>query len=70
MPNCIKIGAADVAQHFLRADLLDEIHINLVPVLLGGGVPLFANLDHPINLECTRVIKSDRVTHLRYEVLR
>jgi dihydrofolate reductase len=65
----ISVGSANVAQQFLRAGLLDEIHINLVPVLLGGGVRLFANLeDHKFDLVCTRVVESDGVTHLRYSV--
>jgi dihydrofolate reductase len=65
----ISVGSANVAQQYLRAGLLDEIHINLVPVLLGGGVCLFANLeDHQFNLVCTRVVESDGVTHLRYSV--
>ena len=67
----IAVGAADVAQQYLRAGLLDEIHIDLVPVLLGDGVRLFANLaDRQFNLECTRVVESDGVTHLRYRVVR
>jgi dihydrofolate reductase len=65
------LPATDVAQQYLKAGLLDEIQINLVPVVLGGGVSLFANLDgHPVNLECTRVVESDVVIHLRYRVLR
>jgi dihydrofolate reductase len=67
----VGVGAADVAQQYLRAGLVDEIHINLVPVLLGGGVPLFANLDgHQVNLEPLRLIESDGVTHLSYRVAR
>jgi len=67
----VAVGAADVAQQFLRAGLLDEIHLNLVPALLGDGVRLFANLeDHPFALECTRLVESDGVTHLRYRVQR
>ena len=67
----IAVGAADVAQQYLRAGLLDEIHINLVPVLLGGGVRLFDNLEGvQFSLQCTRVIESEGVTHLRYRVLR
>jgi len=67
----IAVSAADVAQQFLGAGLLDEIHVNLVPILLGAGVRLFANLDSlPIRLECTRVVESDGVTHLRYRVLK
>jgi dihydrofolate reductase len=67
--RAIGVSSADVAQQFLRAGLLDEIHIHLVPVLLGGGVRLFANLeDHQFDLVCTRVVESDGVTHLRYSV--
>lgn len=67
----IAVGGADVAQQYLRAGLLDEIRINLIPVLLGGGVSLFANLrDRQLELECIRVVKSDGVTHLRYRVLK
>lgn len=67
----ISVGAADVAQQYLKAGLLDEINLNLVPILLGGGVRLFSNLgDHPILLECTRVVESVGVTHLRYRVIK
>jgi dihydrofolate reductase len=64
----VAVGGADVARQYLRAGLLDEIHLNLVPVLLGGGVRLFA--DDRVALECTRVVESDGVTHLRYRVVR
>lgn len=67
----ISVGSADVAQQYLRAGLLDEIHLNLVPVLLGGGVRLFDNIDdQKFDLECTRVVESDGVTHLSYRVVR
>jgi dihydrofolate reductase len=67
----VAVCAADVAGQYLRAGLLDEIHIDLVPVLLGGGVSFFRSLgDRRFDLECTRVVPSDGVTHLRYRVLR
>jgi dihydrofolate reductase len=67
----IAVCAADMAQQYLRAGLLDEIHVDLVPVLLGGDVRLFANLEgRRFDLECTRVVRSDGVTHLRYRVVR
>ena len=67
--RAIAVGAANVAQQYLEAGLVDEIHIDLVPVLLGGGVRLFAERDdRPPELECTRVVESDGVTHLRYRV--
>ncbi|MDT9600558.1 dihydrofolate reductase family protein [Sphingosinicella rhizophila] len=39
-------GAATVRQ-YLKACLIDELHIVVSPVLLGGGEPLFAGLDLP-----------------------
>jgi dihydrofolate reductase len=62
-------GGAQVAQQYLKAGLLDEIQIHVAPLLLGDGVRLFADLgDEPPKLECTRVIESPAVTHLRYRV--
>ena len=59
-------GGASVVQQALRAGLLDELNVHLVPVLLGsGGVRLLDGLD-PAALELTRVIESPYVTHLRY----
>ncbi len=40
----VAVGAASIAQQCIRAGLLDEVHIDLVPVLLGGGVRLFDGL--------------------------
>jgi dihydrofolate reductase len=37
----VGVGAASIVQQCIRAGLLDEIHLDLVPVLLGGGVSLF-----------------------------
>jgi hypothetical protein len=54
-----------------QGGLLDEIHIDLVPVLLGGGVSLFDHLGTgPIDLERTRVIEGAGVTHLTFRVLK
>jgi dihydrofolate reductase len=64
-------GGANVAQQYLAAGLLDELQIHLVPVLLGGGVRLFEDLGPGHReLECTRVIESPAVTHLRYRVVK
>jgi dihydrofolate reductase len=63
-------GGADVVQQYLRAGLLDELQIHVAPLLLGGGVRLFGDLDTaPVGLEITRVIGSPDVTHLRYRVV-
>jgi dihydrofolate reductase len=55
----------------LNAGLLDEIHVDLAPVLLGSGVPLFAALEStPMVLGDPSVVAGVGVTHLRYPVLR
>jgi len=65
-------GGANVAQQYLRAGLLDELQVNIAPVLFGDGVRLFENHLGPEGrvLECTRVIESPAVTHLRYRVVK
>ena len=67
----VAVGAASVTQQCLRAGLLDEIYIDLVPVLLGGGVRLFDHLGpEPVELECLRVIQAPGVTHLAFRVVK
>jgi dihydrofolate reductase len=64
-------GGANTAQQCLRAGLLDEMQIHLAPLLLGGGLRLFDQIDaEQIQLEATRVIESPGVTHLRYRVVK
>jgi dihydrofolate reductase len=66
----VSLMGASVAQQCLRAGLLDEIQIHLVPVLLGGGVRLFDQLGREnIELETVRVLDAPGVTHLRYRVV-
>ena len=62
---------ASVGQQFLDVGLVDEIEIQLVPVLLGAGTRLFDHLgpEH-IELERTEAIESPHVTHLRFRVVR
>jgi dihydrofolate reductase len=62
-------GGANVVQQYLRAGLLDELQLHVVPILLGGGVRLLDGLD-PLQLEVTRVVESPEVTHLKYRVVR
>lgn len=61
-------GGASVAQQYLAADLIDEMLINLVPVLLGSGTRLFENLGDvsAIGLEQVRVVEAPGVAHLFY----
>lgn len=61
-------GGADVAQQYLSAGLLDEVQIDLVPILLHGGTRLFDGMASGIRLEQVRAIEAPGVTHLKYRV--
>jgi hypothetical protein len=51
--------------------LLDEIHVDLVPTLLGDGVRLFEHLGvTPIDLELVNAVDAPGVTHLTYRVVK
>jgi dihydrofolate reductase len=64
-------GGAQTAQQYLRAGLIDEMELHLVPQFLGAGERLFDNLDGAdIRLDQTRVIETPEVTHLKYRVLK
>ncbi len=57
----VAVASASIAQQCLKAGLLDEIHIDLVPFLVGRGVRLFEYLGiEPIALERTRVVEGMR----------
>ena len=63
------MGGAETGQQFLRAGLVDELSIHLVPVLFGSGTRLFENLgDQHIQLEPAETIQTAAATHLRYRV--
>ncbi len=62
----VLVHGADLAQSCLRAGVLDELEIHLIPVVLGGGRPLFS--DEHAELELKRVVEAPGVTHLHYEV--
>jgi dihydrofolate reductase len=66
-------GGASAAQQYLRAGLLDELEIHLVPVLLGGGTRLFDDdlVQGAGRLEGIGVIESPSgTTHLSYRIVR
>jgi dihydrofolate reductase len=67
----VGVGGANVAQQSIKAGLIDEIGIDLAPVLLGDGIRFFDNLgDAQIELERTRVVEAPGVTHLRFRVVK
>jgi dihydrofolate reductase len=58
-------------QQCLKAGLLDEMILNVAPVVLGAGVRLFDNLGiTPLDLEQVAVVEGIGVTHLKYRVIR
>lgn len=66
----VGVNGGQMARQALEAGLLDEIWVDLAPVLLGGGRPFFDAvaggphaLDGPVS-----VVLGERVTHLRYRV--
>jgi dihydrofolate reductase len=65
----VGISGADVVQQCLNGGLIDEIAIDLVPVLLGKGIRFFDHLQGtPTQLEDPRVVEGNGVTHLSYRV--
>jgi dihydrofolate reductase len=63
----VHLMGASVVRQAIRAGLLDELVISLVPVVLGKGVRLFDGLP-PLKLEVMQVIDAPGVTHLSYRV--
>jgi dihydrofolate reductase len=65
------IGGASVIQQLLRAGLVDELHVDLMPVLLGGGLRLFENVDpQRVKLEKKDVQEIGPRTSLEFRVVR
>jgi dihydrofolate reductase len=65
----VGVAGQNIAQQCLDLGLLDELRVELAPVLLGDGIPFFANLKTtPVLLDNPTAIEGDRVTHLIYSV--
>jgi dihydrofolate reductase len=64
-------GGPSTVQQYLRAGLLDELHVAIVPILLGRGERLFDHVDGaPDGYECTERVSSPAVTHIRFALSR
>jgi dihydrofolate reductase len=60
-------GGASAAQQYLAAGLVDEMEINLVPMLLGSGERLFDGVGDDLHgLELVRTVAAPKVTHLKF----
>lgn len=58
-------GGADTIRQYLRESLIDELHIAIAPVLLGGGEPLFEGIDlRALGYECVEFAASAKATHV------
>jgi len=59
-------GGAKACQQYLVAGLVDEMEINLAPVLLGRGERLFERVDDLHGLELVRTVATPKVAHLKF----
>src|SRR5216683_1221999 len=60
-------GGANVVQQYLKAGLVDEMEINMVPVLLGSGERLLDSLGDDLHgLELVRTVATPQVVHLKF----
>jgi len=67
----ISVSPGDVGGQAVAAGLVDEVRVDLVPVVFGAGVRYFGDYaGSPLLLENPRVVQGDRVTHLRYRLRR
>ena len=65
------MGGADLGRQFIRAGLVDEISIHLVPVLFGSGTRMFDETgDEHIQLEAIGVEPTPPATHMRFRVVK
>ncbi len=67
----VVVGAPSVVKQCLNAGLMDEIHIDLVPLLLGKGTRLFDELDiQPTDLRLEEASISAGVLHMTFSVVK
>ena len=65
--DIVLAGGASTAQQYLKAGLVDEMEIHLVPTLLGGGERLFDGVGDDLHgLELVRTVATPKVTHLKF----
>ena len=61
-------GGGEAIQETIRAGLLDEILVNQVPLILGGGTRLLDGIPPSVKLEQTRVVEAPDVAHVFYSL--
>ena len=71
----VGLHGASIMQQALPLGPVDEIHVHVIPVLLGGGTPLFGeqsrlDLEASIGLERTQARATPAATHIAFRVVR
>lgn len=67
----VSVTAGDIGGQALQAGLVDEVHLELAPVLFGSGKPYFGSFTGARQmLENPQIVEGDRVLHLTYAVRR
>ena len=67
--HVVVMGGAHAGRACMKAGLVDQVQLHVVPVLLGAGIRLFDGLNGAaVRLEADRVIQTPAATHLRYRV--
>lgn len=70
-PRTVAVNAGEVGGQVLAAGLVDEVAMDVVPVVFGSGKRYFGSIDRQFLLEDPNVvIPGDRVLHLRFRVRR
>ena len=65
------VGGAEIASQCLNAKLVDEIHMDIMPILLGNGLRPFEHIgEQSIKLEKMSVLETSVRTHLKFRVLK
>jgi dihydrofolate reductase len=65
--DVVVMGGAALGQQYLRAGLVDELQIHLVPVVFGAGTRMFEHIGR-LDLETREAVRTERATHLRFRV--
>lgn len=68
--NVSVMGGPDIGGQAIAAGVVDEIVVSVVPILFGGGLPMFSHLPEHVPLERVSVMDTGAATHITYRVLK